>query len=99
MPPAGLPQGSSNGQAADSRWWRGCSDLPLGRHPGGCQTPADPSRRKACLDAPTTARQNRVCRPRGRSEQPRPVGCGSTDSGARSMKEKRRPQAIAGVLP
>jgi hypothetical protein len=51
-----LPQGSSNGQAADSRWWRVNSVLPVARHPKGSQTPTDTSRRRACLDAPTNAR-------------------------------------------
>ena len=44
MPPAGLPQGSSNGQAAALWVVRVNSDLPLGRHPEGCQPPADAAR-------------------------------------------------------
>jgi hypothetical protein len=66
----GPPQGSSNGQAAVLWWWRVNSDLPLARHPEGCQTAANPSRESALTGRPPPGR-TRVCRPRGRSEQPR----------------------------
>lgn len=68
------PSGKLHGQAADSRWWRVNSDLPLARHPMGCQTPADTSRRRACLDAPTTARQNRSLPTEGKIRAAPPCG-------------------------
>ena len=71
----GPPQGSSNEQAAVLGWWRVNSDLPLARHPEGCQTPADTSSKERLTRRPAPGR-TRVCRPRGRSEQPRYVGCG-----------------------
>jgi hypothetical protein len=82
MPPAGLPQGSSTGKAAGRGWCGSTRIFPspvtrwAARRRPTPQGQAASRSASPSLAPPTVARQNRVCRPRGRSEQPRLVGCG-----------------------
>jgi len=55
----------------------------LACHPEGCQTPTDTSTRKACLDAPTIARQNRSLPTEGKIRAAPRVGGGP--AGARQL--------------